>query len=204
MSRNVLVVGGYGVVGSRVVARLAPLFPGRVIVGGRDENKAATLSGEIGDGTRGWRIDINDPDSVRAALGGVGTVISCVAQREPHLLRAVVARGLAYTDTSPRLAFWRADDALGAEARRTGARVVLGAGLSPGVSNMMAARMASALGGVDAIETAIALSLGDEYGPDSMFHVLDSVKGAFEVFRGGARRRRFRSRKAQWSSSRRR
>ncbi|MFZ5894702.1 MAG: saccharopine dehydrogenase family protein [Myxococcota bacterium] len=185
MTGDLLVVGGYGVVGRRVVARLAPLLPGQLIVGGRDESKAAILSHDVGNGTRGRKIDVNVRSSVDAALEGVGTVLSCVAQSEPHLLRAAVARGLAYTDTSPRLAFWRATDELVDQAQHTGARIVLGAGLSPGVSNMMAARMAAMLGGVDMIETAIALSLGDEYGPDSMVHVLESLKQPFEILREG-------------------
>jgi hypothetical protein len=36
-------------------------------------------------------------------LGGVGLVMSCIDQPEPHLLRAAIARGLAYTDIAPHL-----------------------------------------------------------------------------------------------------
>jgi saccharopine dehydrogenase-like NADP-dependent oxidoreductase len=46
--------------------------------------------------------------------------------------------------------------------------------------------MATLLGGsVDLIETAIALSLGDEYGRDSMAHVFESLARPFEVFQQG-------------------
>ena len=100
-------------------------------------------------------------------------------------MRAVVGRGLAYTDAAPRLAFWRANEELVTEAQRTGARIVLGAGLSPGISNTMAARLAALLGGIDAIETAIALSLGDEYGADSMLHIADSLAQPFRVLGDG-------------------
>jgi saccharopine dehydrogenase (NAD+, L-lysine forming) len=183
---DVLVVGGYGVVGRRIAARLAPVFPGRVIVAGRDERKAVALCRELGEGSRASRIDVDDPASIASALNGVGTVVSCVVQRELHLLRTAIARGAAYTDIAPRLAFWQGAEQLAAEARQTGARVVLGAGLSPGISNMMAQELAKSVGRIDRIETAILLSLGDEYGPDSLHHVLEAMTEPFSVMEDGA------------------
>jgi saccharopine dehydrogenase-like NADP-dependent oxidoreductase len=185
---DILVVGGYGVVGRRIAAHLAPHFPGRLLIAGRDEQRAAALCRELGHGSRPRRIDVNDPASVRPALDGVGTVMTCVAQRELHLLAMAIARGLAYTDIAPRLAFWQGAEQMDAEARRTGARILLGAGLSPGISNMMARQLARALGRVERIETAILLSLGDEYGPDSLVHVLEAVTRPARVFEDGRHR----------------
>jgi saccharopine dehydrogenase-like NADP-dependent oxidoreductase len=92
---------------------------------------------------------------------------------------------VAYTDIAPRLAFWQGAEEMAVEARRTGARIVLGAGLSPGISNMMARQLSKAVGRVDRIETAILLSLGDEYGPDSLHHVLEAVTQPFNVLGEG-------------------
>jgi saccharopine dehydrogenase-like NADP-dependent oxidoreductase len=185
--RDILIVGGYGIVGRRIAARLAPLFPERVVIAGRDEEKAATLCRELGEGTRSRRIDVDDLPSIASALGGVGTVMTCVAQRDLFLLRAAIARGMAYTDIAPRLAFWQGAEEMAAEARRTGACIVLGAGLSPGISNMMARQLAMSVGRVDRIETAILLSLGDEYGPDSLHHVLEAVSEPFQLMENGER-----------------
>jgi saccharopine dehydrogenase (NAD+, L-lysine-forming) len=182
---DILVVGGYGVVGRRIAAALACQFPGRTVIAARDESKAERLCSELGHGSRPRRIDINDQASIDQALEHVGTVVACVAQSEMHLLRTSIARGLAYTDIAPQLAFWQGAEEMADEARRTGARIVLGAGLSPGISNMMAAQMAKAIGRVDRIETAILLSLGDEYGPDSLHHVLDALIRPFRVLQEG-------------------
>jgi saccharopine dehydrogenase (NAD+, L-lysine forming) len=184
---DILIVGGYGVVGRRIAARLAPEFKDRVVIAGRDEQKAATLCRELGQGSRARRIDVDDPRSINSALNGVGTVVTCVVQRELHLLQTAIARGSGYTDIAPRLAFWQGAEEMASEARRTGARIVLGAGLSPGTSNMMAARVTEMIGTVDHIETAILLSLGDEYGPDSLHHVLEAVTEPFSVLRDGKR-----------------
>ena len=113
---DILVVGGYGMVGSRIAARLASHFPGQVAIAGRDQHRAAALSSKLGFGTRARRVDANDAASIDMALEGVGTVMMCVAQR------------------------------------------------------------------------AILLSLGDEYGPDSLHHVLESVTQPFSVFENGRAR----------------
>jgi short subunit dehydrogenase-like uncharacterized protein len=181
---GILVVGGYGVVGRRIAAHLAADFPGRVLIAGRDEQRAAAVSVEIGEGTRPRRVDVNDPPTIERALDGVGTIISCVAQREMHLLRASIDHGLAYTDVAPRLAFWEGAEKLSHDARRTGARILLGAGLSPGISNMMARQLVETIGQIERIETAILLSVGDEYGPDSLNHVLEVLTQRYTVLEG--------------------
>src|SRR3990172_8106795 len=104
---DILVVGGYGVVGRRIAARLAPDFPDRIVIAGRDERRAEALCRELGRGSRARRIDVDDAASIGPALDGVGTVVTWVAQRELHLLRPSIARGVAYTDIAPRLAFWQ-------------------------------------------------------------------------------------------------
>src|SRR3990167_3831374 len=51
MMADVLIVGGYGVVGSPIAAHLDPLYPGRVVTAGRDERKAQAACDAIGAGT---------------------------------------------------------------------------------------------------------------------------------------------------------
>lgn len=182
---DILIVGGYGVVGRRIAAHLAPWFPGRVVIAGRDEHKAAALCAQLGHGSRARRIDIDDLATIAPAFDGVGTVVSCVVQPRPYLFRTALAHGVAYTDIAPRLALREGAEEAAWEARRTGARILLGAGLSPGISNMMARRLASALGRVERIETAILLSLGDEYGPDSLRHVLEAAMHPYAVVEHG-------------------
>jgi saccharopine dehydrogenase (NAD+, L-lysine-forming) len=77
---DILITGGYGTVGRRVAADLAPDYPDRLVVAGRSVEKAEQLAAELGHGMRGRRIDVGDPDSVEAVLGGVGVVLSCIDQ----------------------------------------------------------------------------------------------------------------------------
>ena len=172
---DILITGGYGTVGRLVAADLAPDYPGRLVVAGRSAEKAEQLAAELGHGIRGRRIDVGDPASVEAALGGVSVVLSCIAQPEPHLLGAAIARGLAYTDIAPHLITRRPTEDMKAEALRTGARIVLGAGLAPGISSLLARLGADRLGAVESVEVGVLLSVGDSFGPASRTYLLEEI-----------------------------
>jgi saccharopine dehydrogenase (NAD+, L-lysine-forming) len=178
---DILITGGYGTVGRRVAADLAPDYPGRVVVAGRSAEKAAQLTVALGKGTRGRQIDVGDPDSVEAALEGVGVVMSCIDQPEPHLLRAAIGRGLAYTDIAPHLMTRRTTEAMKAEAAQSGARIVLGAGLAPGISSLLARMGADRVGAVESVESNVLLSAGDAYGPASRKYIMEELALSYAV-----------------------
>jgi saccharopine dehydrogenase (NAD+, L-lysine forming) len=178
---NILITGGYGTVGRRVTADLAPDYPDRVVVAGRSAEKAARLAAELGHGVRGSRVDVGDPRSVEATLDGVGVVVSCIDQPDPHLLRAAIGRGLAYTDIAPHLMTRRPTEAMRAEAAQTGARIVLGTGLAPGISSVLARLEADRVGTVEKVESNVLLSVGDAYGPASRAYLLEEISLPYAV-----------------------
>jgi len=183
-AQEILIVGGYGVVGRRIAAELAPDYPGRVVLGGRTLARAEAIATAIGHGARGRRIDIAVPASIEAALEGVAVVISCIDQPGRTLLWAAVERGLHYTDITPHLTELgrgAAYDKIDAAARASGARVVLGSGLVPGISNVMVRALADALGGADEIETALLLSASDVTGPASFDYFLQELSMNFDI-----------------------
>lgn len=177
--QDILIVGGYGEVGRRIAALLEPTHPGSVLVAGRNPGRAAER--------RSRRIDVDDPASIEDALAGVGTIVACVRQREPHLLRAAIYHGLAYTSIAPPWIDWPDLLPLHEEAKRTGARLIFGTGLEPGISSVLAKRAADRLGWVDAIETALLLSVGDRYGVDSMNFILEELAQEYSILVDGQR-----------------
>jgi saccharopine dehydrogenase (NAD+, L-lysine forming) len=172
---NILIVGGYGIVGQRIAADLAPDYPDRIVVAGRRIEHATHLAAVLGYGTRGRQIDVDDLLSIEAALDGVSLVVSCIDQREPHLLRAAIAHGLAYTDITPHLMQRRPTEAMRIDAARTGARILLGAGLAPGISSMFARLGADRVGDVARVESNVLLSVGDVFGPASRSYLMDEI-----------------------------
>jgi len=189
-SGGILIVGGYGVVGRRIAADLAPDYPGAVIVAGRNLEQAQSLAISFATGMRARYVDVRQPESIEAALDGVETIVSCIDQAEPYLLEAAIQHGLAYTDLTPHLITRRPTDAMREAAVRSGARVVLGAGLAPGISSVLARAAADRLDGpVKRIETSVLLSIGDEYGSASRAYILDEISRPYRVTVDGDDRR---------------
>ena len=142
---EIMITGGYGEVGGRISVHLASRYPGRVVIAGRDGARAAAMADRVGGRARGIALDVHDPDAVERALAGVVLVANCVDLREPHLLRSACEHGLAYTDVNAATQ-WRAARALHSQAQRSGARIVIGTGIVPGISSAMARAAADRIG----------------------------------------------------------
>ena len=146
--QGILIAGGYGVVGQRIAAELGPDY--QVIVAGRHLEQAKATAAAIGHGVRSREIDVTVEASITTALDGIAAIVSCIDQPRRGLLHAAIERGLQYTDVTPHLmelGRGAAYEEIGAAARRSGARVVLGTGIVPGISNVIVRAFAHTLGG---------------------------------------------------------
>jgi saccharopine dehydrogenase (NAD+, L-lysine-forming) len=182
--QDILIVGGYGVVGRRIASELGPDYPNRVVIAGRHLARAEKTAAAIGHGARGRRVDIAEPLSIVSALEGVAVVISCIDQPGRPLLWAAVERGLGYTDITPHLTELGRGagyDEIDAAARVSGARLVLGTGIVPGISNVMVRALADELAGADEIETALLLGAADVSGPASFDYFLQELAMSFDI-----------------------
>jgi hypothetical protein len=187
----ILIAGGYGVVGSRIAAELASDHLDRVIVAGRNLGRADATAAAIGHGVRGRELDVTVPSSIAAALDDVAVVVSCIDQPQRGLLHAVVERGLRYTDITPHLTELGRGvgyEQIDAAAKASGARLLLGAGLVPGISSVMVRAAADTIDGADTIETALLLTAGDVTGPASLDYFLQELTMSFDVHIDGTDR----------------
>lgn len=178
---KILIAGGYGAAGSEVSRVLASAFPDRVRIAGRNAGAARGLCDRIGWGAEPRTLDVGNPATFEAALSGVGTVVCCIDQPERLLLRAAIERGLAYTDIAPHLVSLDGLAVLHASAIASGARVVLGAGLSPGISSVLARAGSDRVAPVEAVESCVLLGIGDVFGPASLAFILDEVRRPFTL-----------------------
>jgi len=192
-SQDILIVGGSGVVGRRIAAELAPAYGGRVVLAGRSLERAGMMAGLVGHGVRARVIDVDIPHAIDGALEGSAVVVNCIDQPHRLLLRAAIDRGLCYTDITPhltQLGRGAAFEEIDASARASGARLVLGTGIVPGISNVIVRTLANALGGVDEIETALLLDAADISGPASFAYFVQELAMSFDVHVDGHDHRR--------------
>ena len=187
--QQILIAGGYGVVGRRIAAELSRDY--QVIVGGRHLERAEAAAAAIGRGVCGRQLDVTTETSIAAALKDIATVVSCIDQPQRGLLHAAIERGLRYTDITPHLVELgrgAAYEKIGAAARASGAHIVLGTGIVPGISNVMVRAVADSLGGADVIETSLLLSARDTSGPASFDYFLQELSMSFDVHVNGSDR----------------
>ena len=121
---------------------------------------------------------------IAAALESVTVVISCIDQPGRKLLWGAIERGLNYTDITPHLTELgrgEAYDKIDAAARASGASLVLGTGIVPGISNVMVCALADALGGAEEIETTLLLAASDVKGPASLDYFLQELTMSFVI-----------------------
>ncbi|MHA4815774.1 saccharopine dehydrogenase NADP-binding domain-containing protein [Streptomyces aculeolatus] len=175
----VLVVGGYGAVGTAVTERLGEWFPGRVLPGGRDGARARSLGGV--------RVDTADADHFRRLLDaeGVAAVVLCVEPPDEGIARACLERGVHVVDVGATPRRLDAVEGLHDVAAGAGASAVLSVGVAPGLTNLLAHRAHSAVGGAARLDVTVLLGSGARHGADA---VRWTVAGLAEPAAGGARR----------------
>jgi hypothetical protein len=150
-ARAVLVIGARGVLGS-ALARAFEDAGWRVVQGVRR-----------GDGAGGTRVvDLDRPETVAAAIVGVDLVVDPVPHPGLTAARVVLREGGALIDVSMRPA---ADvQRLRAEAASARGTVVLNAGRTPGLSNLVVADLLAAHPHADAVEIVFSFTAGGASG----------------------------------------
>jgi hypothetical protein len=174
--RDVLVIGGYGAVGSVVCERLAEAIPGRVVPAGRNLDAARALARRIGS-PRAVRVDLADPATLVAALDGVGLVVLAVEPGDDRVARACLARGVSLVDVSASREQLEATERLDEVARDAGAAAVLSVGVAPGLTNLLARRAHDLVGGAQEIDVAVVLGGGEAHGADAIRWTVDGLVG---------------------------
>ena len=147
---TVLVVG-LGEVGIRAARQLIDT-PGvdRVIVAARRLEHAREVAGVLHDGAEPYRLGRDDPfpedlDAVVTSLPG---------EADTSLARRAVGAGIPYASAADRDATLRALLALDAEAKSRDTSVVVGCGLAPGLTDVLARHAVGALDAVDELHVA--------------------------------------------------
>ncbi|OJH35273.1 saccharopine dehydrogenase family protein [Cystobacter ferrugineus] len=180
----ILIVGGYGQVGREVARLLAPRFPGAVIIAGRDRAKAEALATRLGHGTRAMGLSLplrGEPPPLK----GVGLVVMCLDPETLDLAECCLAAGVDYIDVTAKQESLDALERLEPLARRSGATAVLGVGVAPGLTNLLAARAHAGFEHVERMDLFLMLGGGDAHGAAAIGWTLDNLDRVFTVQQDG-------------------
>lgn len=172
----ILIVGGYGTVGSELARLCAPSWP--LLLAGRNPSKGQTLASELGATVRRW--DLNDPEPFSATARAI---VSTVNDPEDRVLRAAVSAGIPYVDLT-RWTSRMLRAATLANLLQPTAPVLLSSGWMGGIVNIVAASLSQEMGGAQSVEIAIRYDVNDRAGVDSV-DFIDRLGQDYEVRRDG-------------------
>jgi hypothetical protein len=146
-----VLVAGLGEVGVRAARQLIDT-PGvdRVIVGARRLEHAKDVASALNDGAEPWSLGRDDPLPDDLAV----IVAALPGEADASLARRAVGAGIPYASAADRDATLRSLLALDAEARARNTRVVVGCGLAPGLTDVLARHAVGALDAVDELHVA--------------------------------------------------
>uniref|UniRef100_A0ACD5Y4K7 Uncharacterized protein n=1 Tax=Avena sativa TaxID=4498 RepID=A0ACD5Y4K7_AVESA len=143
---RVLVLGGTGRVGASTATALSELRPDlNIVIGGRNREKGASLVSELGGRSEFIQVDIHNATRLEAVMEGVDLVVHAAGpfQRDDKciVLQAAISAKTGYIDVCDGVDYsWRAKS-FHEQAKASGVPALTTAGISPGVSNVMAAEL---------------------------------------------------------------
>lgn len=190
---RVAVVGAGGYIGRRVATELirSDLVE---VVGLCSRDPRGTPGGAPDGGTVAIDLDIRSSQAARV-LAGYDVVISCAGpagETELAGAKAAVGARAHYISLCDEQDAFEKVTELDASARAAGVCLISGCGLSPGITNLLAARAAEGLEHVHEIDIATAWSFQDGGGPAHATHLLNLL-GHETVFVSDHRRWRWRA-----------
>lgn len=185
---KIVIIGGYGAVGKLLSARLAKQYPGAVIIAGRDGEKAKALSDSI-PATSHITIDAYDPRTyvpIFTPENHVRVVISCVElPANSALAQEVFAHGIHFTELTATYEAHKKIIALQKVATQHKSTAIVGVGLMPGLSNIMAYDLSQHFDDINRIEINLMLGLGDSHGLDAVKWTLRNFASRYEIVKAG-------------------
>jgi saccharopine dehydrogenase-like NADP-dependent oxidoreductase len=137
MSKKVLIIGGYGRIGSSVALDLAQHTNAEIIVTSRSPqiNIPSPLIGLV--------LNLDDRTALQRAISDVDLVIHCAGpfeHRDARVLELCIELGVNYVDVSDRLSFYERVIKHKQKAIEAGVTAIINTGIFPGISNSMVAQ----------------------------------------------------------------
>ena len=180
---NILIAGGYGVVGTQIAAILRRRNPDlRIVIGGRSLEKARALARTLAD-AEGAVFDIDDPASLGRLAVRPDLVIVAANDMHNVTLKAAIAAGVPLVDITRWTERVRQLEAIAASAEST-PTLVQGSSWMACVPGAVTRAAAAGFSAIESIDFGILYALKDSAGDNSVEY-MDRLTSPFPVVRDG-------------------
>lgn len=174
MKGKILIVGGYGAVGSSIAERLMKVYPHQIIIAGRSFSKAQAKAEQLQNKVIPQQLDINNFNDF-SILNDVELVIMCLDQQNIDFVEHCIYKGISYIDISADYQNLQKIEKLHCLAEQNNSTVVLSVGLAPGITNLLAQYVVSQMKNVESIDIFVLLGLGEKHGDHAYRWTFDNL-----------------------------
>ncbi|WP_088891536.1 saccharopine dehydrogenase family protein [Leptolyngbya ohadii] len=187
MTKQVLIVGGRGRIGSSVAADLLTHTDAAVTITGRTAD-TDHVSDRLGERVQFLELDLSDADRLRSVVAGKDLVIHCAGPfryRDAITLKTCIAEGVNYLDVSDDRSFTQRALSLCESAQQAGVTAVINSGVFPGISNSMVRQGVEQLDEAETIHLSYVVSGSGGAGVTVMRTTFLGLQKPFQVWVDG-------------------
>lgn len=177
ISSRILIVGGYGKVGSNTAEFLLAKSPHQITIAGRSLSKAKEALGNFSNSERLFALQINVQDSVenlKKIICSYDYVIVCIDSIVTNLAEACVQLGIQYIDVTSDDSFHQKLEQMNIPSDAK-SKILLSVGLTPGITNLMAKKMMIENPQAQEIDLSIILGSGEKHGEAAVMWTLKEL-----------------------------
>ncbi|WP_416148964.1 saccharopine dehydrogenase NADP-binding domain-containing protein [Salipaludibacillus sp. HK11] len=187
--KNILVIGGYGQVGSVICKNLSHKYPKKVIAAGRNFNKAVKFSLSTNEKVIPLELDIYNLDASHEVFKSTQLVIMCLDQKGTSFVEKCIQNKVNYIDISPSYGILSKIENLHSKALESETTLVLGVGLAPGLTNLMVKKIIPHFDKVTKTDIFLMLGVGEKHGRDGVEWLLNNINSNYFIFENGQSRK---------------
>ena len=184
MEGKILIIGGYGAVGSTIAENLAAHYPGQIIVAGRSFTKAKILCDKVRGNLIPYKLDSTQPIDTEL-LKEIELVIMCIDQVDTAWVEYCLAKGIHYIDITADKDFIEKIESLKKKELPYRSSVILSVGLAPGITNLLAQNIIQILPETKEINIFILLGMGEKHGDSAYKWTFDNLHKKYPILYNG-------------------
>jgi saccharopine dehydrogenase-like NADP-dependent oxidoreductase len=179
---KILIVGGYGNVGTAVSKILAKKFPAKIIIAGRNIEKGQKLIDELNLKAKAVKLNLNTEDFNEISFEEIHTVINCVEfLKNSRLIHKCIQFKINYTELATSFEAYNRLLKFIKEFEDAGTCLVPGVGLMPGISGIFVQNAISRLKQISKVQSYVLLGLGENHGLDAIRWMMDNATKSYSL-----------------------
>ena len=179
---KILIVGGYGAVGSVLAKTLAARYPDKVIVGGRNKEKAWQLINSNHLRAIAIEIDLEKKEFSNIPFEEIHTAICCIeVLSNNYFIERCIKEQVNYTELATSFEAYNRLMKYKEEIIRAQIVLIPGVGLMPGLSNVFAFQASNKMQHIHSVNSFLLLGLGELHGLDAIRWMLAYAHRKFSI-----------------------